>query len=246
MDKAASNIIDFATARNVLRPAGLTPEPTYTPGDLARAYEEMIGGPSRETSPPTSEEEREMLAAFHSASPGRKLAVVAFIVETARRRHAESGNVPNGPGHDAAMQVRHQPEQRSDAMLRQLASDAAHGAADPSAVAHPDHELLDLCDQIVMLRRQQNEILEEWQDAAVSTQTHHENMKRNQVALRKPMLRAGKLHAKTAAGIYAKAVAVRSAGLTGASLGKSLAEDLLACTALRAVLWPAEKEGSNS
>jgi hypothetical protein len=176
MSNDTNNVIDFTARRNALRP-GLIPTPTYTPGDFARAYEEMI------------------------------------------HRRAEP---------DAM------------AILRMLASRAADGAADPQSVAHPDHELLDLCDQIVMLRRQENEILEEWQAAAISNETWRENTKRAQYALRKPLLRAGKLSATTAAGIYAKAVAVRCTGLTGVNLGKSLANDLLACTQLRSVLWPSE------
>jgi hypothetical protein len=50
---------------------------------------------------------------------------------------------------------------------------------------------------------------------------------------------AAKLKATTPAGIYAKAIAVRSSKTGARFLAVSMAEDLLACTALRASLWPA-------
>ena len=62
----------------------------------------------------------------------------------------------------------------------------------------------------------------------------------------RPILRAiGKLTARTPAGIYAKAQ-VCNASRTGAPLlAKSLAADLLACHALRSVLWPADQGGDH-
>jgi hypothetical protein len=54
------------------------------------------------------------------------------------------------------------------------------------------------------------------------------------------MLRAAaKIKATTAAGIFAKALAVRSSKSGAADLGVSLAQDLLDCPGLRASLWPA-------
>lgn len=54
--------------------------------------------------------------------------------------------------------------------------------------------------------------------------------------------RAAKIAATTAAGIYAKALAVRSSHTGAATLAMSLANDLIACPGLRASLWPAEAE----
>jgi hypothetical protein len=56
------------------------------------------------------------------------------------------------------------------------------------------------------------------------------------------MLRAAaKIKAPTAAGIYAKAMAVRASTTGAANLAMSLAEDLLAAPGLRASLWPAQE-----
>ena len=55
------------------------------------------------------------------------------------------------------------------------------------------------------------------------------------------MGRIRKLKATTAAGIYAKAAAVRASKTGAADLAMSLAQDLLDCPGLRAALWPAEE-----
>ncbi len=56
------------------------------------------------------------------------------------------------------------------------------------------------------------------------------------------MLRAAaKIKATTAAGIYAKAMAVRASTTGAANLAMSLAEDPLAAPGLRASLWPAQE-----
>jgi hypothetical protein len=51
--------------------------------------------------------------------------------------------------------------------------------------------------------------------------------------------RAAKLKASTPAGIYAKALVVRSSQTAAAILAMSLAEDLIGAPVLRASLWPA-------
>ena len=54
----------------------------------------------------------------------------------------------------------------------------------------------------------------------------------------KPIMRAmGKTPAKTAAGIYAKALLVRGSRTGAEVLARSLASDLAALPALRAMLW---------
>jgi hypothetical protein len=55
-----------------------------------------------------------------------------------------------------------------------------------------------------------------------------------------PLLSAiRKLRAKTAAGIYAKALVCRCSRTGAPFLAMSLAEDLIACPGLRVSLWPA-------
>ena len=57
----------------------------------------------------------------------------------------------------------------------------------------------------------------------------------------KPLLsKIRKLHATTGGGIYAKALVVRSSVTGAAKLAMSLAEDLVACSELRATLWPSD------
>ena len=53
---------------------------------------------------------------------------------------------------------------------------------------------------------------------------------------------AAKIEARTAAGIFAKAMVVRASRSGAAGLGVSLAEDLINCPGLRASLWPAENQ----
>jgi hypothetical protein len=57
---------------------------------------------------------------------------------------------------------------------------------------------------------------------------------------RSRMVRAKKLRATTAAGIYAKALCVRASRTGAAEFAMSLAEDLVNNPELRASLWPAE------
>jgi hypothetical protein len=138
------------------------------------------------------------------------------------------------------------PQFEAVVVLRQLARSTAELAADPSAAPHPDHELLGLCDQIATLRWQAAEALAAWNAAPVQSQAYRDaqdDIKRTARGLRGPMRRAGILRATTAAGLYAKAIAVSKATDSALGLGKSLAQDLLACTELRAVLWPAATPG---
>ncbi len=51
-----------------------------------------------------------------------------------------------------------------------------------------------------------------------------------------------KIKARTAAGIYAKAMVVRASKTGAADLAMTLAADLLDCPGLRASLWPPERE----
>jgi hypothetical protein len=54
------------------------------------------------------------------------------------------------------------------------------------------------------------------------------------------LLWAKKIKATTPAGIYAKALLVRSSRTGATELAMSLAEDMIECKALRDTLWPAQ------
>jgi hypothetical protein len=57
--------------------------------------------------------------------------------------------------------------------------------------------------------------------------------------MRRALSKAKKLKATTAAGIYAKALIVRSSKSGARLLAMSLADDLIACPGLRESLWSA-------
>jgi hypothetical protein len=57
---------------------------------------------------------------------------------------------------------------------------------------------------------------------------------------------AAKLRATTPAGIFAKALVVRSSHTGAAVLAMSLADELIACPGLRQSLWPAETAGCSA
>jgi hypothetical protein len=131
------------------------------------------------------------------------------------------------------------------ALLQMLASSIAERGADPQVVPHPDQELLGLCDLIVMLRKQEERLTDTCRATVPGTPEHrvaYEAVKAVGRRVRSPLLRAGKLRARTCTGIYAKAFATRSVGVTAGFLGKSLAEDLLECAELRAALLPAQPD----
>jgi hypothetical protein len=122
--------------------------------------------------------------------------------------------------------------------------------------ASPDAALLDLCAEALHLLTRAEKVRKAitgvWQrfDAGENRDLIRAELDRLRedssaaVKRAKPLLsRARKLHATTGAGIYAKALVVR-ASITGAPLlAVSLAEDLVACTELRATLWPSAREG---
>jgi hypothetical protein len=122
--------------------------------------------------------------------------------------------------------------------------------ANVAAVVGPDYELLVLSDAVVMLARQRDEIEAVWRapmPASRDDRRLYEEYRASMRALRGPLVRLGRMHAVTAAGIFAKAVAVRKAGSNQAAvLAKSLAEDLLNCADLREAIWPAaDQRGSD-
>jgi hypothetical protein len=118
---------------------------------------------------------------------------------------------------------------------------------------HPDHELLDLCATALHhLRHAQRAWDErntaEWlrlegaplaaalaRDGKLMAAWYEGN--RN---AKPSLLRISKMKARTAAGIYAKAMVVRASKTGAAGLAMTLAADLLDCPGLRESLWPAE------
>jgi hypothetical protein len=120
---------------------------------------------------------------------------------------------------------------------------------------HPDAVLLDLCADIAHARKVAEAASERRHNCPPAawickTASAVNEMVEAKMAAEKAdknysaMLRAaGKIKATTAAGIYAKAIAVRSSQTGARLLATSMAEDLLACPGLRASLWPSQEDG---
>jgi hypothetical protein len=116
---------------------------------------------------------------------------------------------------------------------------------------NPDQRLLDLCAEIGYHRkiakaaeeRQRAGWVPLFQRETPDDIASHAALKKESVdadrAVSYLLREVSKIKATTAAGIYAKAVAVRSSKTGSALLGVSLAQDLLDCPGLRAILWPA-------
>jgi hypothetical protein len=136
--------------------------------------------------------------------------------------------------------------------LRVIAAQAGDALLTEGPV-HPDHELLGVCAECLHHRRLYAEA-EKARRAlpypygnppATAEQNRQRQELNDQSGVARDRAiqlsrRAVKLKAITPAGIYAKALVVRSAQSVAAVLAMSLAEDLIACEALRASLWPAE------
>jgi hypothetical protein len=117
---------------------------------------------------------------------------------------------------------------------------------------HADHVLLALCAEALHHRRLAAE-LREAGDALPAPYgnppaTAEQNRLREAIHARRDAAgnravqlskRAAKLRATTPAGIYAKALVVRSSQTAAAMLAMSLAEDLVSSDVLRKSLWPA-------
>lgn len=118
--------------------------------------------------------------------------------------------------------------------LRQIATEAGDHLLLGDGPVHPDAKLLDLCADIVHERKR------------IDTSRNEGNSNELSAAFRrmsKLIVAAGKISARTPAGIYGKATAVQ-ASRYAARLGQSLAEDLLANRALRAMLWTPDAAAS--
>ncbi len=117
----------------------------------------------------------------------------------------------------------------------------------PPKLAHPDAKLLQLCTAASESLVQRAIALAEWRRGPSPHGMEGERRLCDQFSglHREAMAHvraASKLRAATPAGIYAKALVIRSTLTGAAKLGLSLAEDLLDNPKLRSVLWEAEAE----
>lgn len=122
------------------------------------------------------------------------------------------------------------------------------GGAPAEQPEGPDGALLTLCDDISVLKRECDRLIQEWRDAPPGTPRENGDawkvIQRAEHAMRSPLLKLSRLHAATPAGIFAKARIVRKCGTAAAGTARSLAADLLSSTDLRRVMWPATREAS--
>jgi hypothetical protein len=115
-----------------------------------------------------------------------------------------------------------------DHILLGVASDALHAMLVVRARAEARHQVVD-----AMLRAGP------WTDADRARDRSMCQIQHEAEEAAKQLLRhVGRLRATTPAGIYAKALLVRMAPSGAPKLAASLAEELVECKALRAVLWP--------
>jgi hypothetical protein len=134
---------------------------------------------------------------------------------------------------------------REIARLREITAESANNELLGNGPAHPDARLLDLCAAALHLLTHGNEAL-----ARCHAEHHGPNANasfeeyRRDISRAKPLLRViAKLPpAATAAGIYAKALVVRSSRTGAPALAMTLAADLIACPGLRASLCLAHEE----
>lgn len=143
--------------------------------------------------------------------------------------------------------------------FKQIAAEAGDHQLLGDGPPHPDAELLDLCGEALHFRRISAEAEAEWHafpgayseprpsaqaiQRAQAAYDEWQEAKNRAVNLAK---RASKFRATTAAGIYAKALLVRTAVSVAAVLATSLAEDLVSNPALRASLWAADGVGGSA
>src|SRR5436190_19767721 len=144
------------------------------------------------------------------------------------------------------------PVDREIARLREIVAEASNALLLAEGSVNPDAALFDLCAEALHLLRQAAKIgaevsalrdLQRWDDAR---REEHERLYEDRerfIKRAKPLLaKIRKLRATTGGGIYAKALVVRSSVTGAAMLAMSLAEDLVACSELRATLWPPDRE----
>jgi hypothetical protein len=115
---------------------------------------------------------------------------------------------------------------------------------------HPDAALLDLCGDALhaliesnRAKIERNKIL--WVRSITEEERQRDKellavMSAADARARSILRRARKLRATTPAGVYAKALIVRTSMTGAAEFAMSLAEDMIACEGLRQSLWPAD------
>ena len=144
--------------------------------------------------------------------------------------------------------------------LRAIADQSTNALLTEGPV-QPDHQLLDLCAEALHYRRLHDEAHAAWRanyaqrladcarkpgrqlPAADRAASNAEQAQADGYvsAMRRVLFKAKKIKATTAAGIYAKALIVRSSKSGAPLLAMSLADDLIKCPGLRASLWPARE-----
>lgn len=136
--------------------------------------------------------------------------------------------------------------------LKAIADQATHALLTEGPV-HPDYKLLDLCAEIGY-RRKFADAADKRRSAAPAApwmcKTPEQALEMAEAKNDEEMAgkkyshllrEAAKLRATTAAGIYAKAIAVRASRTGAQLLAISLADDLIACPGLRESLWSARE-----
>lgn len=143
--------------------------------------------------------------------------------------------------------------------LRKIAAEAQDHLLLADGEPNPDAELLDLCadalDLLVIAARA-------WRDRPVvkraargepipkadyaEDQRLHDIFRDNSSRAMPPLRAIRKLPAKTAAGVFAKAMVVRASRTGAPLLAMSLAEDLISNPTLRRAIWPADPSVSHN
>jgi hypothetical protein len=146
--------------------------------------------------------------------------------------------------------------------LRTIAAEAGDHLLLGDGPPHPDHKLLDLCAEALHWRRRSDVAEKEFRKRQEVARTACEAQRRhitdtergaNMVAyldwqgheksMKRILFEAKRIRAQSAAGIYAKALIVRSTQTGATLMAMSLADDLIACPGLRESLWPGKAEG---
>lgn len=144
--------------------------------------------------------------------------------------------------------------------LKDIASQSAHSILTDGPV-HPDHELLEMCAEAMHSRKMHDEHYAIWRKGNHQRQQNCVRETRYytdpevaackaelksavdyESSMRRVIFKVKKIRATTAAGVYAKALIVRSSRSGATLLAMSLAEDLIDCPGLRESLWPAAGE----
>lgn len=144
--------------------------------------------------------------------------------------------------------------------LETIADQSTHALLTEGPV-HPDYELLGLCTEAIHHRRLYDEAHATWcknEDQRMAdckrkpggwltdadnkaSKAEYSHATGYESSMARALIKAKKLKATTAAGIFAKALIVRSSKTGATYLAMSLADDLINCPGLRESLWATEK-----